>query len=108
MGRTLGEADGGGAEPVLAAQVTCDFFPLLGVKPLHGHLFEPDECRRASFSHANAPAPRSRSIAGSVLSSIAAIASPSPRSRAARATSNGSGPEPAISPSTLTRLSTGD
>ena len=55
MGRTLGEADGGGAEPVLAAQVTCDFFPLLGVKPLHGHLFEPDECRRASFSHANAP-----------------------------------------------------
>jgi predicted permease len=55
MGRTLGDAEGGGAEPVLAAQVTCDFFPLLGVKPLHGHLFEPDECRRASFNRANAP-----------------------------------------------------
>src|SRR5262245_2728995 len=55
MGRTLADSEGAGAEPVLAAQVTCDFFPLLGVKPLHGHLFEPDECRRASLSHANAP-----------------------------------------------------
>jgi hypothetical protein len=52
-----------------------------------------------AFSHANSLVD-SLAIAGSALSSIAAIATSSPRSRAARATSNGSGPLPAISPST--------
>lgn len=53
MGRTL--SDDGGSEVVLSAQVTCGFFPLLGVKALHGRTFTEDECRRATYSSAAAP-----------------------------------------------------
>jgi putative ABC transport system permease protein len=53
MGRTLGDPTS--AEVVLAAQVTCDFLPLLGMPPLHGRTFTPDECRRASYSNAATP-----------------------------------------------------
>jgi predicted permease len=52
-GRTF--SDGGDAEVVLTAQVTCDFLPLLGVRVLHGRLFEEDECRRARYNSAAAP-----------------------------------------------------
>ena len=53
MGRTLGDA--ASAEVVLAAQVTCDFLPVLGVSPLQGRTFTADECRRASYSNAATP-----------------------------------------------------
>jgi putative ABC transport system permease protein len=53
MGRTLSE--GGHADVALMAQVSCDFFPLLGVQALHGRLFDEDECRRARYSGALAP-----------------------------------------------------
>jgi len=52
-GRTLSLTDG--SEVVEAAQVTCEYLPLLGVRPRLGRLFAPDECRRATFNSANAP-----------------------------------------------------
>src|SRR6185436_171880 len=53
MGRTIGDASG--AEVALAAQVTCDFLPLLGVRPRLGRTFSADECRRASYNNAASP-----------------------------------------------------
>lgn len=53
MGRTL--TDGDVSEVVLAAQVTCDFFPLLRLSALHGRVFTEDECRRATYSNSAAP-----------------------------------------------------
>ncbi len=52
-GRTL--SDGQGAEVVLTAQFTCDMFPLLGVRALHGRTFTADECQRARYSSSAAP-----------------------------------------------------
>jgi predicted permease len=53
MGRTI--SDGAEAEVVIAAQVTCDFFAVLGVPAAHGRTFTAEECRRATFSSAAAP-----------------------------------------------------
>ncbi len=53
MGRTLrGE---GGSEVVNVAQVSRDFFPLLGTRALLGRTFTGDETARASFNTAAAP-----------------------------------------------------
>jgi putative ABC transport system permease protein len=54
MGRTL--THGGESEVVLAAQVSADFFSVFGVTPAHGRTFTDEECERAVFSMANAPA----------------------------------------------------
>ncbi len=53
MGRTL--SDGGEADVIAVAQVTCDFFPVLGVAPVLGTGFTPEQCRAATFSSAAAP-----------------------------------------------------
>jgi predicted permease len=53
MGRTL--TLGADSEVVLSAQVTEDFFPLLGVQPLVGRFFTREESRRALFNNAAAP-----------------------------------------------------
>ncbi|NJL27300.1 MAG: hypothetical protein HC897_05105, partial [Thermoanaerobaculia bacterium] len=53
MGRTL--QSGGTAEVVLAAQVTTDFFPVLGVPTALGRTFSEEETARALFSAAAAP-----------------------------------------------------
>ncbi|MCM2256255.1 MAG: ADOP family duplicated permease [Vicinamibacteria bacterium] len=53
-GRTI--AGGGSeAEVLLTGQVSCDFFPLLGVAVRHGRTFDAEECRRATYSSAAAP-----------------------------------------------------
>ncbi len=52
MGRTLSDGE---SEVVLASQATCDFFPLLGVRVLHGRTFTEDECQRATYSGSAAP-----------------------------------------------------
>ncbi|HEX9761223.1 MAG TPA: ABC transporter permease [Candidatus Acidoferrales bacterium] len=53
MGRTLVAQDR--VEVILVAQVTEDFFNVLGVRPLLGHTFTPEETARSSFSSAAAP-----------------------------------------------------
>ncbi|MCL4820773.1 MAG: ABC transporter permease [Vicinamibacteria bacterium] len=53
-GRTL-SGGGGDAEVLATAQVSCDFFPLLGVAARHGRTFHPDECHAATYSSAAAP-----------------------------------------------------
>ncbi len=53
MGRTL--SDDQGSEVILTAQFTCDLFPMLGVRALHGRTFSNQECRRAVYSGAAAP-----------------------------------------------------
>jgi predicted permease len=53
MGRTL--TAGGESEVVLAAQVTEDFFPLLGVEPALGRLPTPEETWIALFDNAASP-----------------------------------------------------
>ena len=53
MGRTL--TLGGDSEAVLSAQVTEDFFAVLGVPPALGRYFTPEETRRALFNNAAAP-----------------------------------------------------
>jgi predicted permease len=53
-GRTL-SGGGADAEVIATAQVTCDFFPLLGVAARHGRTFDRDECRAATYSSAAAP-----------------------------------------------------
>jgi len=53
MGRTL--TVGGESEVVLTAQVTEDFFPLLGVAAAVGRTFTPEETHAARFNHAAAP-----------------------------------------------------
>lgn len=54
MGRTV-SAGPDGAQVVIAAQVTNDFFSLLRVPPLLGRGFTDDEYRRSQFSGASAP-----------------------------------------------------
>jgi len=53
MGRTI--TLGGDSEVVLTAQVTEDFFPLLGVEAAIGRTFSPEETRAALFNSAAAP-----------------------------------------------------
>jgi predicted permease len=53
MGRTI--AGEGGAEVAITAQVSDDFFPLIGVPPLLGRTFSESELRRAQFNSAAAP-----------------------------------------------------
>jgi predicted permease len=53
MGRTISQDDS--AEVVLTAQVSDDFFAVVGVAPSIGRTFTPDEVRRAEFSNAAAP-----------------------------------------------------
>jgi putative ABC transport system permease protein len=53
MGRNLQTA--AGAEVVMTAQVSTDFFPLLGVHPEHGRTFTTEETDRALFNSAAAP-----------------------------------------------------
>ncbi len=53
MGRTL--TDGDRSRVVEAAQVSCDYFPVTGLAPLHGRFFTAEECRRATFNNAAAP-----------------------------------------------------
>jgi putative ABC transport system permease protein len=53
MGRTL--STDAGADVMIAAQVTDDFFALLGVPPLIGRTFTTEEFRRAQFNGAVAP-----------------------------------------------------
>jgi predicted permease len=53
MGRTL--TLGGESEVVLSAQVTEDFFAVLGVEAAHGRTFTPEETRIALFNSAAAP-----------------------------------------------------
>jgi putative ABC transport system permease protein len=53
MGRTL--TLGSESEVVLAAQVTEDFFPVLGVRAALGRTFTPEETRAALFNNAAAP-----------------------------------------------------
>jgi predicted permease len=53
MGRTLSEGDR--AEVASVAQVTCDYLTVVGVPPLMGSGFTPDQCRAARFSNAAAP-----------------------------------------------------
>jgi len=53
LGRTLStDAD---SEVLLAAQVSGDFFPLMGVTPLLGQTFSEDDTLRAQFNSAAAP-----------------------------------------------------
>jgi putative ABC transport system permease protein len=53
MGRTL--STDAGAEVIIAAQVTDDFFTVLGVSALIGRTFTAEEFRRAQFNGAAAP-----------------------------------------------------
>lgn len=53
MGRNL--SAGAGAEVVLTAQVSTDFFPIFGVRPELGRTFTPEETERALFNTAAAP-----------------------------------------------------
>jgi len=53
MGRTVSLADG--AEAVITAQVSRDFFDLLRVPPMLGRTFTPEETERADFNSAAAP-----------------------------------------------------
>jgi predicted permease len=53
MGRTL--TVGGESEVVLSAQVTADFFPLLGVPAAVGRVFTPEETARGRFDTAASP-----------------------------------------------------
>ncbi len=53
MGRTL--TDGDRSQVVEAGQVTCDFFGVAGLRPLHGRLFTAEEYERATYNGAAAP-----------------------------------------------------
>ena len=53
MGRTL--SDDGRSRVVEAGMVTCDFFPVVALPPLHGSFFTEDDCRRATYDGAVAP-----------------------------------------------------
>ncbi|MEE8526602.1 MAG: ABC transporter permease [Thermoanaerobaculia bacterium] len=53
MGRTL--SDDSGSRVVEAGMVSCDFFPVVGLPPLHGNFFSAEDCRRATYSNAAAP-----------------------------------------------------
>lgn len=54
MGRTV-SADGADAQAVLVAQVSDDFFSVVGLSPIAGRIFSTEEMRRANFSNGNAP-----------------------------------------------------
>ncbi|MGE3175958.1 MAG: ABC transporter permease [Vicinamibacterales bacterium] len=53
MGRTVGVGDT--AYPVIAANVTEDFFAVAGVQPALGRLYTPDDHERATYSSAMMP-----------------------------------------------------
>ncbi len=53
MGRTL--TDGGRSRVVESGMVSCDFFLVVALPPLHGSFFAEDECRRATYNSAAAP-----------------------------------------------------
>ncbi|MEW5917698.1 MAG: ABC transporter permease, partial [Gemmatimonadota bacterium] len=53
MGRTI--VDGDRADVAVVAQVSCDFFTILALRPALGSAFTPSQCRAARFTSAAAP-----------------------------------------------------